>query len=256
MAGEEPAEAGKLITMKQHFAPFIDDLRSTHGKNLASVILYGSAAAGDFDPKHSDYNILIALNQITPKDLREAHSSIREWGKMGHPIPLYFTVSELKGAADVFPIEFHQMQEAHRVLYGVDVLDGLEVHDDFLRHQIEYELRSKLLLLRRHYIPVSTNVEGLQRLMGESLSSFAALLRAALLLIGVQPPNTKHEIVALAVQKLGLDGVPFEKIFNIREENFAEELDEVAANELFGEYLIQIESVIEKVNSIAPIDNK
>lgn len=235
--------------MKQHFAPFIDDLRTTHGKNLASVILFGSAAAGDFIPNQSDYNILIALHKITPKDLREAHACVREWHKMGHPVPVYFTVSELKNAADVFPIEFHQMQVAHKVLYGTDVLAGLDVSDRFLRHQIEYELRSKLLLLRRQYIPASVSVDGLKRLMGESLTSFAALFRAVLLMRGISPPSTKHEIVALTVTTLGLNGIPFEKIFNIREDNFADTLSDAEANELFGEYMEEIERVIDSVDS-------
>ncbi|MDM7922481.1 MAG: nucleotidyltransferase domain-containing protein [Pyrinomonadaceae bacterium] len=236
--------------MKQHFQPFIDDLRATHGENLASVVLYGSAAAGDFMPGRSDYNILIALNKITPKDLREAHACIREWHKLGHPVPVFFTVSEIKNAADVFPIEFHQMQVTHKVLYGIDVLEGLSVSDRFLRHQIEYELRSKLLLLRRQYIPASASVEGMKRLMGESLTSFSALFRALLLMKGLNAPATKHEIVALTVRELGLDGITFEKIFSIRENNFAADLNEAGANELFGDYLLQIERVIDAVDSI------
>ena len=130
--------------MKHQFEAFIDDLRSTHGKNLAAVILYGSAAAGDFVPMQSDYNLLIALHKITPIDLRNAHACIREWHRMGHPVPVYFTVSELQNAADVFPIEFHQMETARKVLYGTDVLADLKISDEFLRHQTEYELRSKL----------------------------------------------------------------------------------------------------------------
>ena len=100
--------------MKHQFDAFIDDLKATHGKNLASVILYGSAAAGDFVPRQSDYNLLIALHRITPKDLRNANACIREWSKFGNSTPVYFTVSELQNAADVFPIEFHNMERARR----------------------------------------------------------------------------------------------------------------------------------------------
>ena len=236
--------------MEHQFAAFIDDLRATHGNNLASVVLYGSAAAGDFVPQQSDYNILIALRKITPKDLRTAHASIREWSRMGHPVPVYFTVSELQNAADVFPIEFHQMEVARKVLYGLDVLADLSISDKFLRHQVEYELRSKLILLRRQYIPASASIDGLKNLMAESLASFSALFRAVLMLHGIDPPATKHEIVALTVQQLNLNGAPFEKIFNIREKNFAASLDEITANALFGEYLEQIESVIDAVDSL------
>jgi len=235
---------------QQQFEAFIDDLRSTHGKNLAAVILYGSAAAGDFVPKHSDFNLLIALHRIAPEDLRNAHASIREWHRLGHPVPVYFTVSELQNAADVFPIEFHQMEVARRVLYGTDVLEALRISDAFLRHQTEYELRSKLILLRRSYIPASASAEGLIDLMAESFSSFSSLFRAVLLLHGMAPPATKHEVVAITVERLGLDGAVFEKVFNIRENNFAGRLDDVEANRLFGEYMLQIEKVIDSVDAV------
>lgn len=236
--------------MKHQFEAFIDDLKSTHGKNLASVILYGSAAAGDFIPAKSDYNLLIALHRITPEDLRNAHACVREWHRMGHPVPVYFTVSELQNAADVFPIEFHQMEVARKVLFGSDVLAGLKISDAFLRHQVEYELRSKLIQLRRQFIPASASVDGLKKLMSDSLASFSALFRAVLLLHTVQPPATKHEVVALTIQKLGLDGSVFEKIFNIRANNFAGKLEEVEANALFGEYMEQIERVIDSVDAV------
>lgn len=236
--------------MYSFFDDFIDDLKQTHGRNLVSVILYGSAAAGDFVPHQSDYNILIALERITPEDLRNAHACIREWARLGNPIPVYFTVSELRNAGDVFPIEFHQMSVARKVLYGPDVLSGLVISDKFLRHQTEYELRSKLIQLRRQYIPASASVDGLKRLMAESLPSFASLFRAILILNGLNPPATKHEIVALTAHHLQVDGVTFEKIFNIRENNFTDVLDEKSANALFGHYLEQIEMVIHAVDAV------
>lgn len=236
--------------MNSEFNAFIDDLKSSHGKNLAAVILYGSAAAGDFLPQRSDYNLLIALREITPKDLRNAHACMREWVKMGHPIPTYFTVAELQTAADVFPIEFHNMERARKVLFGSDVLANIVISDEFLRHQTEYELRSKLIKLRRQYIPACTSVEGLTTLMSQSLSSFASLFRAVLLLFGLEPPVTKHEIVALTAQHLKISGVVFEKIFNIRENNFAAKLDEQEVNRLFADYMREIENVIAAVDNL------
>ena len=144
------------------------------------MILYGSAAAGDFVPQKSDYNLLIALNKITPKDLRNAHACMREWAKMGHPVPVYFTVDELQNSADVFPIEFHNMERARKVLYGTDVLANLAISDEFLRHQTEYELRSKLIKLRREYIPASASVAGLIYLdVGKSFEFRVAVSRRA-----------------------------------------------------------------------------
>lgn len=234
----------------EKFHAFIDDLKATHGKNLVSVILYGSAAAGDFVPKQSDYNILIALEEITPADLRDAHATVREWARMGNQIPVYFTRSELKNAADVFPIEFHQMTVAHKVLYGPDLIAEMEISLKFLRLQAEYELRSKLIQLRRQYIAASSSVDGLKRLMAESLSSFVALFRAVLIVTGSNPPATKHEIVAMTAQKLGIDAAPFDKIFDIRENKLTETLTDRSSNELFGDYMLQIENIINAVDAI------
>jgi hypothetical protein len=239
--------------MDHQLAAFIDDLRSTHGPNLASVVLYGPAAAGASADSRSDNNVLVALEKIGPRDLRNAHAAVREWQRLGHPVPVYFTVSELENAADVFPIEFRQMARAHKVLYGRDVLAGVDVSSRNLRHQVEYELRSRLILLRRQYIPASTSVEGLMALMADSLASIAAPLSGLLMLRGIEPPVDKHAAVALAAQHLGLDGVPLERIFNIHENNLENGLTESAASKLFADYLEQIEHIIDAVDAIEEV---
>ena len=155
--------------MNHQLSDFIDDLKSTHRGNLVAVILYGSSATGDRDAR-SDYNLLVVLENIGPADLRNAHAAIREWARVGHNVPVYFTASEIANAADVFPIEFQQMKRARKVLYGRDVLAGVDISNENLRHQVEFEMRSKLILLRRQYIPASTTADDLMSLMADSLA--------------------------------------------------------------------------------------
>src|SRR4051812_24108786 len=99
---------------------FVDDLKSTHGANLVSIMLYGSAINGKEAEVGSELNVLVALEKITPEDLRLAQAPVREWQRIGNPLPVYFTSEELRDAADVFPIEFRNMERARRILYGVD----------------------------------------------------------------------------------------------------------------------------------------
>lgn len=227
----------------------VEDLRATHGANLACVVLYGSAAAGDHIELRSDYNLLIALNRITPEDLRQAQAPMREWQRLGHPLPVYFTVEELSDAADVFPIEFHQMANARIVLHGHDPFEFVKLSDANLRHQTEYELRSKLIQLRRLYIPASTSTDKLCSLMSDSLSSFAALFRAALLLHGEEAPIAKPDCVRATAKLLKLDVTPFERIFEFRASGSLP-TSEKEANELFGTYLFQVEQVVEAVDEL------
>ena len=135
----------------------IDDLRAGHGENLVSILLYGSVAAGDHIELRSNHNLLIALKRITLADLGLSRTTMRDWLSLGQPMPVYFTVEELKRAADVFPIEFLQMEQARKVLYGSDPFEFVEISRANLRHQTEYELRTKLIQLRRLYIPASTS---------------------------------------------------------------------------------------------------
>lgn len=235
--------------VQQALNGLVEDLRATHGENLASVVLYGSAAAGDHVELQSDYNLLIALKRITPEDLRLAQAPMREWQRLGHPLPVYFTVEELSDAADVFPIEFHQMAKARIVLYGRDPFEFVELSDENLRRQAEYELRSKLIQLRRHYIPASISIERLCDLMSDSLSSFAALFRAVLLLHGQEPPVAKADCVRATARVLKLDATPFERIFEFRTSG-AMPRSEKEANDLFAAYMLQIEHVVEAVDEL------
>src|SRR5262250_6943 len=225
--------------VQEALSGLVDDLRTTHGDNLASVVLYGSAAAGDHIELRSDYNLLIALNRITPEDLRLAQAPMREWQRLGHPLPVYFTVEELSDAGDVFPIEFHQMANARVVLYGRDPFEFVKLSTDNLRHQTEYELRSKLIQLRRLYIPASISTEKLCDLMSDSLASFAALFRAVLLLHGKPAPVAKPACVRATAELLDLDMGPFERIFEFRASD-ALPASEKEADEIFAAYMKQI----------------
>ena len=235
--------------VQQALNGLVEDLRATHGENLASVVLYGSAAAGDDVELQSDYNLLIALSRITPEDLRQAQAPMREWQRLGHPLPVYFTVEELSDAADVFPIEFHQMAKARMVLYGHDPFEYAKLSNANLRHQAEYELRSKLIQLRRHYIPASVSIEKLSDLMSESLSTFAALFRAVLELYGHEAPVAKVDCVRATAKVLNLDVKPFERIFEFRAGGKLPG-SEKEANELFAAYMYQIEQVVEAVDEL------
>ena len=143
----------------------VSDLRSTHGDNLASVVLYGSAAAGDQVELRSDYNLLIALNRITPEDLRLAQAPMREWQRLGNPLPVYFTCRGTLRRCRRISDRVSPDGKCADYTFGSDPFEFVKLSDTHLRHQAEYELRSKLIQLRRLYIPASVSVEKLGDLM-------------------------------------------------------------------------------------------
>src|SRR6266403_1216835 len=227
----------------------VEELRAAHGENLSAIVLYGSVAAGDHVELRSDHNLLIVLDRIALDDLRLSHTTMRDWVSHGQPMPVYFTVEELKRAADVFPIEFLQMEKARKILYGRDPFEFVEISQANLRHQTEYELRTRLIQLRRLYIPASTSVEKLCALMSDSLTSFAALFRAVLILRGQEPPVSKADSVRATARLLGLNESSFEQILQLRSKS-SKTLTEAEADSAFSAYLSQIERVIQAVDQI------
>src|SRR5207237_9197053 len=95
----------------------VENLRAAHGDNLASIVLYGSVAAGDHVAEHSDHNLLIALNRIALEDLRLSQNALRDWLKSGQPPPVDVTVEELSRAADAFASDLLHMAKARKSHY-------------------------------------------------------------------------------------------------------------------------------------------
>lgn len=224
---------------------FIDKLGTAHGTNLKSIVLYGTAVAGGQLDEEAPKKVLVVLDRITPADLKAAHEVAEWWRLEGNPLPVYFTSEEMTDSSDVFPIEFIDMSKLRHVLYGKDPFDGLEIATTNLRHQLEYELRAKLIKLRRLYIPASHNPTRLTRLLAESLDSFAVLFRHVLEMMGSEAPFDKRECVMKLASTLELDKSVFERIF--RCESDEEVWLQAETDEVFGKYLDQIQRVIDAV---------
>jgi hypothetical protein len=106
-----------------------------------------------------------------------------------------------------------------------------------------------LIQLRRLYIPASVSIEKLCDLMNDSLSSFAALFRAVLLLHGEKAPVSKIDGVRATAKLLQLDPAPFERIFEFRASDRLP-TSENEAHEIFAAYMFQIEQVVESVDEL------
>ena len=224
----------------------VERLTEAHGENLKSVVLYGSAVVGGQLEDGRPKKVLVVLDRIAPADLHAAHEVAEWWGSEGNPVPVYFTSEEISDSSDVFPIEFIDMSQVRHVLYGKDPFDGLEIPTGNLRHQLEYELRAKLLRLRRLYIPASRNANQLARLMSDSLDNFAVLFRHVLVMLGEEASFNKRECVLRLAAELQLDEKVFMRIFEYAPDE--EVWLESETNETFANYLTQIEKVIEVVD--------
>ncbi len=195
----------------------LEKLKKAYGERLLSVVLYGSAAAGDHHAKFSDYNVLCVLSQITPAELGKSEDIFRWWREQGNPSPLLLTEHEVATSTDCFAIEFKDMKAQHQLLYGKDVVTPLEIDNSFYRAQVEHDLRAKLLRLRQKASGMLSDQDLLRRLLADSISTFCVLFRHALHLTGADGALKKRDVVAQAGRAFGFDAGPFEKLLDLRE---------------------------------------
>jgi hypothetical protein len=214
-------------------------------EQLKCVVLYGSAAAGDFVPGESNYNLLILLEPLTVAQLDAIGPTILAWTRAGHPLPLVFTPDGFMASTDAFPIELLDIRQSRRVLWGPDLLAQMCVRPEHLRLQVERELTGKLLSLRGKYLLTAGKREAASELMQRSLSTFLVLFRAALRLYQDEVPAKKLDALHALRKHVDFDVEPFQRLFNMKQ-NRADASGTPPVS--FDAYLKAIEAVVNAVN--------
>ena len=227
---------------------FISRLRAASGENLLSVILYGSAADGEFHPDFSNVNLLCVLRESSFSALTAIAPAVEWWAKQKHHEPLVLTGEELERSTDVFSIEFLDMQQRHRVLFGEDVLSGLQIPMHLHRAQLEYELREKLILLRERLLLAANDKKQLRELMLNSLSTFITLFRHGLIALGDTPPKAKREAVQALAARIPFDASAFLQLLDIREHKA--ETKQFDVTDIFARYLAAVQQVTAAVDKM------
>jgi hypothetical protein len=190
-------------------------LQEVHGDGLRAVALYGSAARGGAEHivKRSDYNVLVLVSRLGMDTLRREGAVAREWQNAGNPPPLNLTLNEWRRCADIYPMEYADILQYHRVLHGELPLDEIRVDPMHLRLQLESEAMGKLLRLR-HLILLAGDDTGKQReLMEQSLSTMLTLFRAYARLHGATPPADSEALCRDVGDHAGFDSAPFVRIW-------------------------------------------
>jgi predicted nucleotidyltransferase len=237
-----------MLAREEKLTEMVRRLQEAAGENLQSVVLYGSAARGDYHTQKSDLNLLCILKSSKATDLARIASVIRWWREaLNEPVPRIFTHDELVHSADVFSIELLDISEAHRVLFGSDPVAEIAVPMNLHRVQVEHELRIALQKLREHFLRASENEQQLRDIYAKSISSITVLLRHALISLGEDAPSEKARIYRRVEELTGADASVFELGRALRDNHPLAE-----TTRAYGKYLDAIEIVIGALDALVP----
>lgn len=177
--------------------------------DLVAVVLYGSAASDEHVDGYSDHNVMVIAESLSNVMLQTLGQTARAWQEAGNPPPLLLTRREWSGSSDVFPMEYADIIERHRVLVGTLPLEDIQVRKADLRLQVEQEALGKLLRLRRAVMMAGTDTARQRAVLRESLSAFLIIFRSVERLHGAVPARDASQVITAVAERCGFHALPF-----------------------------------------------
>jgi predicted nucleotidyltransferase len=227
---------------------FTDELHRLLSDELVAIILYGSATSNNFVPGASDLNVAIVVKEARFEVLQKLQPRIQAWHAMGFALPLLLDREFLLRGRDVFPMEFQDIKEQHRLLWGEDVWRDVEIDARHLRVQAEHEARSKLLRLRAVYLECAGDQPRLQALMLDSLKTFLVLMRTLSRLHGETGLLTYPDILDKFARRFQLACPRMRQLIAIRARQ--QQWPSTPLTEFFRDYLLEVQQVIGVVDRL------
>jgi len=225
---------------------FVNRLKDVYKDGFISLILYGSAASGEFIAGYSNIDLAIILKDTSLENLAKIIKVIN-MPKFRIFNPVFFTEEYIKSSIDVFPIEFLDMKENYSLIYGKDVLKNLNIDIRNLRFQCEHELKANLINIKRLYLNNRTK-NALSTLMFKSFTSSIHILRNILRLKDKTPPYAKEELIEEIAKELELDETVFSRIYSLKKGDIRLTYKEV--EDLFFSFVEELEKAVNIVDKL------
>jgi hypothetical protein len=225
-------------------------LESAYSDVLVAIVLYGSTAGAGVRSARSDQNLLVVLERVDLAHAEAAASAVARWVNSGNPPPLTFTRDEWRTSGDIFPMEYADVIESHRILRGQLDMQHLSVSMDHLRLQLEQEAMGKLLWMRQGAAVAGARHEARVELLEGAFSKLMVVLRGLLRLHGQPPPADRSELISHAARLATFDSTAFVRIHDAIARNNAITARESAS--VLAGVLSALEIVVSHINAFRP----
>ena len=226
--------------LEQDLQRYAREVSEALGRELVSIVLYGSAAGGDWIAGRSDVNTAVVVRHVTAAVLEALVPIVARWRPEGFALPLVVDPDFLARSCDVFPMEIEDIRHQHHIIAGSDPFAQLAPDLGALRREYEVEARGKLLRLRALYLEHANDGPALERLLVDSCKTFLVLLRHLLRIRGVDPAPAYAGVLSAAEAVFG--PLPaLRRTFALRDGTG----DASALRTLFVDYLADVEHIVD-----------
>ena len=232
----------------ERIEPFFEQILAEHQAEIHSLVVSGSAITADFDSKISDVNSIIILKNMDLKFLMAIAPLGKKYGKRQVAAPLIMTPEYITGSLDVFPIEFLNFKLMHHTAFGEEFLDRIEIEARNLRHQCEWEIKTKLIGLRQGYLAAEADRKLLAENFSSILTAAIPLFRGIVFLLRSQTPIERNEVLEALAEAVGIDTAVFSTVLEVKQRIIKPSIDEF--NEIFEKYYAVLEKLGKTIDEI------
>lgn len=176
LAGDWTIE-GLSESIRKLLKSYVNDVVKAYGNKLEGVLLYGSAVRGEFMQGRSNLNILLVMSSYDLTVLKQYNGIHKRWSKEQVVVPLFLTAADVQSSASVFPLEYQDIHDCHRLLWGQDPFVGLHIDTRHLAMEVLQGLRGNLLRLRQRLVEGRSTEEAISILLSLSITGLLPALR-------------------------------------------------------------------------------
>lgn len=182
-----------------------DGLEKAAGKNLAALVVYGSAVRGGYVPEESDVDVIVVLEDTSLPQLTAIAQPLMHARYSGRVEAMILKRGAIHRAADVFPLLYDDVRQRHVILSGSDPFAGLEISDAHRRLRIEQELREARIRMRRAVVDSLGSEATIAGAVARKVKQIRGPLHALLCLKGKPCDDRLEAVLAAAGQVYGID---------------------------------------------------
>jgi hypothetical protein len=194
-----PEETQKLLQT------YTKDVKGAFGDQLEGLLIYGSAVRGEFLPGRSNLNVLLLVTAYDAATLKRYGPVHKRWSKEGVITPLFLTDKDIRTSSVLFPLEFLELQEHHRVLGGRDPFVGFHVETGRVGDAVRQGLAGHVVRLRQRFVEAGGADDAVLILLPLAVTSAVPLLRGIQRVHGWPVLAQSDAVIKDVAERLQLD---------------------------------------------------
>mgnify|MGYP006275789401 CR=1 FL=1 len=222
--------------MKQKYRALWNSYYKNISNNLSNNILESAL----YNTQTSETgNLVVILKDDSVKSLASIGKYIKKIIKKV-PTPLFISRKYIETSLDSYPLEFLNIYSDYEIMEQKhSIISQLKFDKEFIRLQIERELKGKLILIKTALLENYKNEKTLNELIKVSFSSIIPVLKGFIFLLGLDIPKDNNSVIKLSDEKTDFSIQSFKTANEIFEGKNIKKLD-ISINSFFDEYTDQL----------------